>query len=218
MSFQKSLHSLLQSPNWNQAKLSEAIGVKQATVSRWLSGKSEPTIEPVRKLARIAGVTVDEFLNGNIVLTHSPITYLTVRKHVAAGQWRPVEDPDASDFEPFSVPVVLDHPYNNVFAVRVLGDSMDQEYQPGSVLICVPLLDWGRDLKPGDHVIVERRDGADVEYTCKELWRALDGVMWLRPKSDNPEHAAIRVDSEPNGVEVTITAVVEGAIIKRSGS
>ncbi len=45
-----------------QKQLAELIGVKQATVSAWESGKAFPDHKKLPKLAEILGTTTDELL------------------------------------------------------------------------------------------------------------------------------------------------------------
>lgn len=48
-----------------QADLANAIGVDQATVSLWETGKTRPRANLLPELAKILGCTIDELLRGD---------------------------------------------------------------------------------------------------------------------------------------------------------
>lgn len=53
------IKELMKEENLNQVRLAEKIGVKQNTISAWLSGKKEPCITSLWKLADFFEVTID---------------------------------------------------------------------------------------------------------------------------------------------------------------
>ena len=46
----------------SQKELADALGVTQGTVSAWESGRWDPTVENLRAVAKVLGVTVDELI------------------------------------------------------------------------------------------------------------------------------------------------------------
>jgi transcriptional regulator with XRE-family HTH domain len=46
--------------SWRQKDLASAVGVSQQTASRWLLGRSVPTVRSARALANALGVPTDE--------------------------------------------------------------------------------------------------------------------------------------------------------------
>lgn len=48
----------------SQTEVAERLGVARQTVSRWECGESDPTLENLRGLADVYGMTVDALLNG----------------------------------------------------------------------------------------------------------------------------------------------------------
>jgi transcriptional regulator with XRE-family HTH domain len=46
----------------SQKELADALGVTQGTVSAWESGRWDPTVENLRAVAKVLGVTVDELV------------------------------------------------------------------------------------------------------------------------------------------------------------
>ena len=61
--FVERLRELMKEEGLNQVKLAERVGVKQNTISAWLSKKKEPSVTSLWLLADYFGVEVD-FLIG----------------------------------------------------------------------------------------------------------------------------------------------------------
>ena len=57
--FAERLRELMKEEGLNQVKLAEKVGVKQNTISAWLSKKKEPCITSLWLLADYFGVSVD---------------------------------------------------------------------------------------------------------------------------------------------------------------
>ena len=53
------LRELMKEENLNQVRLAEKIGIKQNTISAWLSEKKEPCIASLWKIADYFGISVD---------------------------------------------------------------------------------------------------------------------------------------------------------------
>lgn len=110
---------------------------------------------------------------------------LVVNGSVEAGAWRVSEYwNDDRQFAVEGMPSLV--PGARRFGLVVVGRSMDEFYEPDTVLDCISIFDV--DVKPqtGDHVIVEwiREDGLR-ELTVKE-YREEGGKYWLVPRSKNP--------------------------------
>lgn len=58
MNFAEKLKTLMKLRGLNQGELSKLCGVSQNAVSKWLSGKAEPSISNTIAVARALGVTV----------------------------------------------------------------------------------------------------------------------------------------------------------------
>jgi SOS-response transcriptional repressor LexA len=111
---------------------------------------------------------------------------LVVNGSVEAGVWRASEawdDDRTFVIEGIPSPVVG----ATRFGLVVVGRSMDEHYEPDTVLDCVSIFDLGIEPQTGDHVICEciRADGLR-ELTVKE-YREEGGRYWLVPKSTRPE-------------------------------
>lgn len=117
---------------------------------------------------------------------------------VAAGVWREahqaVELPDDWDEEILSSRgiefIALDvagYERAKLFALRIVGPSMNKEYPEGRYVIAAPPAEAG--LRNEDHVVVVRRDSyGRVETTVKELVITAEGKVELWPRSDHPDY------------------------------
>jgi len=115
---------------------------------------------------------------------------LVVNGSVEAGAWRISEhwnDERAYIIEGMPSPV----PGAKRFGLVTVGLSMNEFYEPGSVLDCISIFKGGVPPKSGDHVIVERiRPDGLRELTVKE-YREENGDYWLVPRSTSPEFKPI---------------------------
>lgn len=165
-----------------QGQLAVMLGVSQPTVSRWESG-SEPEYENIQRL-RALGILSD------VPVVTSPQSTVRVVGEVQAGRWLLSVELPPEDQVILQIP--LDPrlgPVNRVgFWVR--GPSMNRVFTDGSIIICVSTFELGRSPKPGEYVLVQRRDEFDhFEITVKEY--AIDaetGVPYLWPRSTHPDH------------------------------
>lgn len=57
-----------------QTDLASRLNVRQGTISNWESGKTEPDIESLQKLADIFRTTVDYVLGGETAADREPLT------------------------------------------------------------------------------------------------------------------------------------------------
>ena len=137
---------------------------------------------------------------------------LTVGAKVAAGIWR--EDEAEIEMIEIDTPPIVPNAKRLGFIVE--GRSMDEFYQPGTVLNCVSIHTNGIEPEEGDHVIVRRTkpDGLR-ELTVKEF-HVRDGEFYLRPRSTLPDFQELRVgrpdEDAPDGEEVCVIAFVVGSI------
>lgn len=147
----------------------------------------------------------------------TPSLNIPVVGEVQAGAWKMAYEAPQEEQEL----VVVSHPGGpdvQYFGLRVVGDSMDQIYPPGTVLICVRRMDFWGVIRHGDHVIVQRRSDIDdrSEYTVKEVQQDPAKDFWLVPRSTNPAHQALRVggwdleQSQAGNGDIEIIAVVVG--------
>lgn len=206
------IQSLRRKLGLNQSEFGKKLGVNQATVSRWEKG-SIPDGIMLRAIAALGGIDVDGLLDGDIVSTANGPT-LYIKGEVAAGVWREALELDRDDWEPYQGGTHFEAPADARFGLRVVGESMNEVYPPGTILDCVATIhaDW-REYRSGQRVIVVRkRWSGEIEATVKELM--LDGEnKWLLPKSRNPAfQTPILITGPDDEIEETrIIAIVKGS-------
>lgn len=107
-----------------------------------------------------------------------------------------------------TIPVARDprFPEARQYALKVIGDSMDQEVKDGAYAICVAFGDAGLEKKAGMIVHVERIRPETSETTLKAI-EMENGRMVLKPRSSNPVHKPIYRD-QSLGEEVVIRGLV----------
>ena len=194
-----------------QAQLAQLLSVEQPTVQRWEAGTREPSLDKLTEIAAALGVDIGELLNRDIVVPIGP--RLFVKGVVAAGMWREAVECPEADWQAFHGRPDVKAERQHRFGLRVQGDSMNLLYPDGTILECVSTFGHVEPM-PGRRVIVvrKRKDGL-VEATVKELAVDEAGRLWAVPKSSNPAHAPVRVDTDedPEIVETRIAAVVVGS-------
>lgn len=69
MEFSKNLQTLRKQHNLTQEELAAALYVSRAAVSKWESGRGYPSLDSLKTIASLFGVTVDALLSGDTLLT-----------------------------------------------------------------------------------------------------------------------------------------------------
>ena len=69
MEFHEKLQELRKSKGLTQEELAEVLFVSRAAVSKWESGRGYPNIDSLKAIAQYFGVTVDQLLSGEQMLT-----------------------------------------------------------------------------------------------------------------------------------------------------
>jgi hypothetical protein len=134
-----------------------------------------------------------------------------VKAHIAAGEWREaIEwDDEGKNYTVWTPELGFDGLRRQGFEIR--GTSMNLVYPDGTPVVCVSLIELGREPRNGEKVIVQRRrkDGL-IEATCKEYQKADDGLIWLWPRSDDPLHQTpfCAQNPGPDIESIDITALV----------
>lgn len=180
------------------AQFCDTHGYKRPTYSMHESGKRRLKPGIARDYAEKLGVTEVWLLHGagqgpkgtdGLEVVETPFIELEIRGEVQAGMFRDAIELPVDEWEIVHVPRPPGR-HTAHFGLKVRGTSMNLEYPEGTILVCVPILHYQADVRPGDHVIVQRRARADdgVEGTVKELRLDEQGRYWLWPKSSDPEH------------------------------
>ena len=69
MECNEKLQELRKQKNLTQEELAEALFVSRTAVSKWESGRGYPNIDSLKAIAKFYGVTIDELLSGDELLT-----------------------------------------------------------------------------------------------------------------------------------------------------
>jgi len=69
MEFNEKLQELRKQKGLTQEELAQALYVSRTAISKWESGRGYPNIDSLKAIAKFFGVTVDELLSGDELLT-----------------------------------------------------------------------------------------------------------------------------------------------------
>lgn len=69
MEFNEKLQSLRKQKNMTQEELAKALFVSRTAISKWESGRGYPNIDSLKAIAEFFGVTVDELLSGEQIIS-----------------------------------------------------------------------------------------------------------------------------------------------------
>lgn len=210
MGYLDRMAALRKSKGLTQAGLAEAIGVEQPTIQRWEAGKREPSFEQLFQLAHALGVEPGALIDPTVAVPVGP--RLHIKGEVAAGVWREAFELPTIEWQTFTGRADVSADVEHRFGLRVVGDSMDVIYPPGTIIECVSL--FGRaEAVPGKRVVVVRTNqNHECEATVKELVDK-DGELWLVPRSNNPAHTPFKLtEPEPGIIEQRIAAVVVASV------
>lgn len=193
------------------ADIADATGSHRITIAKLATGQIALTQEWMERLAPVLGTTPA----GLIEAPPAGLRLVKVAGVLQAGAWSETHEwpPD----EQFSV-MVPDDPALRRLALYggvVRGDSMDEVYPEGTIVVLTRIADGGRaDIRPGRryHVRITRADGL-TEDTLKTLIEK-DGKYWLRPESSNPEFKSwIPLDGLP-GTMIELIGLVRFAVTR----
>ena len=81
MEFNEKLQELRKQKGLTQEELAEKLFVSRTAVSKWESGRGYPNIDSLKVIAKFFGVTIDEFLSGDELLTIAEEDTLLKEKH-----------------------------------------------------------------------------------------------------------------------------------------
>lgn len=195
----------LKDRGWSAAKLAREAGVAPSTITRALD-MSVKFIPSTRTMNRILAVIHDVDPSELLPTDRPNIGAQPVRRRIPiageirAGAWIEIPDePTETDW------VYYDDPeYRNVrvYALKVVGSSMDRIYPGGTTVIVADAIDT--NVFEGDVVVVRRKRGPAVETTLKEVM--IDGPqrISLWPRSNDP------LFQEPFRIDRTTEDIDEG--------
>lgn len=160
-----------------------------------------PKVDKLIKLANSLKININFFLDviNPQASIYRPITDNTIipfktvyiKGEIQASQWTDTLEWPKSKWIPFPTPISHQYKNNHPFAFMVKGNSINQLYSEGSIIIAVNFSDLGRDPENGECVIILRQDLVTGHYksALKLVQLKQDGQILLWPHSNNPKPA-----------------------------
>ena len=185
--------------------LAEKVGLSTSQISRFESGKREPRVIDMERLAAALGCTLDDLMPGAAPVPSQPqrgnLLPVPIVGRTAAGVFREVVEFEDAEPEYVFEPEDEDFPKARRFALTVEGDSMNAADPPmpdGARVVCVDFEQTGQPLVEGMVVVIQRiREGGHLrEWSVKEI-ELHDDEVWFCPRSTNPKHKPIKVPADP---------------------
>ena len=168
-------------PKMTSTDLARMAEISQSYVIEIESGKKNPSLEVLSRLARALDVSLTEILSGTSPPPIPPqYRYIPVINRVSCGEWMGFGD---LDFPPgFGADYELTNSKDpNAFYVIAEGDSMvGGRIQEGDYLLVSPNMQYN----PGDIVLAKSEEGVTVKRYADK-----GGTVVLEPL--NPVYAAI---------------------------
>ena len=169
------IKELRQANGVKQSELAKAINVSQATMSEYETGKYEPDIPTLKRIADFFSVSVDYVIGGARITKRHGIR-IPVYRAVAAGI--PIEAiEDIIDYEEIEPELAATGEF---FGLRIQGSSMEPRICDGDVVI----VRRQEDADTGDVAIV-LVNGNDA--TCKRIKKEAHGLTLI---PNNPAYEA----------------------------
>lgn len=195
-----------------------SLSVNVQTYASHENGHGSVRADTAVKYARKFKVNLEWLLTGRGDMLHLGVVPAEIEQRglpvvgdIRAGAWL-----DTTLLEPSSevtLPVARDErwPRARQYALRVLGNSMDQLFPEGCYVTCVDFADSGIELRDKLIVHVERQinGGHLVEITLKAV-EMRNGRVALVPRSSDPKWQPYFLDKSPEGSEITVRGVVTG--------
>lgn len=170
--------------------LAQLLGIPDARITEILNGKREIQVTELPRIAAYLEWTLPQLLN-SIGISNpdgsSPVGYL--KGVVQAGHWMESAYWSEDRWVAQELPIPAQFKGMDPFWLRVAGDSMDEVFPDGTMILCVGTSALDREPKSGERVIVERVDASGhTEVTVKE-YREDGPRKWLVARSTKPEFA-----------------------------
>lgn len=163
---------------------------------------------------RVSGFDPSKLVPGETRVPVTPITNVLFKGAVQAGVWKDALEWNQEKW--YEAPVMVEEAFRGLelFGLEVAGNSMNELYPPGSRVICVQYIHLGRNPRPGERVVCQRRSEMGYEATIKELRLDADGQWWLWPRSTDPNFQqpwklpALDTENDFDNEDITIVGLV----------
>lgn len=161
------------------------LGIAQARVTEMKNRERQVQQKEMKPLAEFLGLIDGEQSQISPIARTYSIQHLG---KVSQGMWmeQTFMEPDDQVFVSYDARPGDPGP-DDLFAVTPIGKSMNLRWREEVQLVCrrIPFTDY--PFRPGDLVIVERRNHDLHELTCKRLEIDEEGIFWLHSESDQEQ-------------------------------
>ena len=168
--FSKNLRKFMEIQNIDRNKLCEELDVSYTSVTEWIHGETYPRADKITKLANLFGIPksalVDDDSNSGIpILGKVPagVPFEAIQEQYTIDHVKP--------------PINWHHNINNYFGLIVVGDSMEDKYSDGDIVI------FKKETTDFNHrdccIIIDNNDA-----TFKRVTKTDDGIL-LEPLNNN---------------------------------
>lgn len=202
-SFKSRLAQIINENDLSKAEIARRIGASRSTLSGWLNGEYEANSENIYKLARLFDVT-EAWLLGFVderqeveIKENNQESFLLPLLNVSAGK---EESDQSQSHEMVECPSHLSYLKDNLFAIRVIGESMNKIIPNGSTIICARV-----EEKPKSGQIVVYRNGSD--YNLKQFTET-ENLILFEPVSFDGSFETI-IYKKTDDIEIEILGVVK---------
>jgi len=202
-SFKSRLAQIINENDLSKAEIARRIGASRSTLSGWLNGEYEANSENIYKLARLFNVT-EAWLLGFVderqeveIQENNQESFLLPLLNVSAGK---EESDQSQSHEMVECPSHLSYLKDNLFAIRVIGESMNKIIPNGSTIICAKV-----EEKPKSGEIVVYRNGSD--YNLKRFTET-ENLILFEPVSFDGSFETI-IYKKTDDIEIEILGVVK---------
>ncbi len=202
-SFKSRLAQIINENDLSKAEIARRIGASRSTLSGWLNGEYEANSENIYKLAKLFDVT-EAWLLGFVderqeveIQENNQESFLLPLLNVSAGK---EESDQSQSHEMVECPSHLSYLKDNLFAIRVIGESMNKIIPNGSTIICARV-----DEKPKSGQIVVYRNGSD--YNLKRFTET-ENLILFEPVSFDGSFETI-IYKKTDDIEIEILGVVK---------
>lgn len=186
MTTSQKISGLLFEKRLSQKQFAISIGVDQKTISNWVNGKSEPSLEMAKKLLEVYGLDV---LGGEPRLDlDDDCVYIRFYEDIKASAGCGVDN-HCEGYELVKIDRKLLNPKVNPakhHAIRASGDSMEPTIKDGDVIFVEP---FAGDFANNRVYIIKRQDDVFVKRLKKEP----TGYEII---SDNPDYLPCKLKND----------------------
>lgn len=195
----------------SQTDLAKQLGLPQSVISDWERGTLQSWRDYTDELCRVLNTEPGYFATqpeSSASVNTTSVREIPVVGEVQGGAFRMAYEfpPEERSAIPISADAYPAYRGVQLRALKVTGPSVNELYPDGTFVIVVSAADT--DVRPGDKVVVFRRQGGLCESTIKEV-RVEDGRVVLHPRSTHPDHQEpiYLEDEDQDGPEIAFVVI-----------